>query len=130
MECPKCHKQLLDDANYCEQCGAEIKKAKADLEASEVKKNMFGLLAMFSFLIVLILLTILPVIAYLLGISLQIGDGLFYIGYAIPILFEIIAFIKNKNKPLIDMQKSGMNYGSAAMVFSLFMIIARFARVL
>ncbi len=126
MKCPKCGRKIDNHSKYCEYCGYKVTKNK-DLVKDEVSKNVFGLLSMYTFLMTLILFTILPMILNVFGISFN--TPLAYIGYGLSIIFELIGMVICKKDKSIDMVASGMNYGSVAMAFSLFMLIATFVNM-
>lgn len=129
MKCQKCGRTIEQGATYCEHCGHKVVHKKENLQQSEVRKNVFGLLAMYTFLFTLMLFTLLPKVLSLLHLPITWMTPFNYIGYALAIIFEIIAIVICKKDKSINMQTAGVNYGSAAMVFSIFMIIAKLARV-
>lgn len=124
--CKKCGCKLDKDAKFCDRCGCKVDKGN-DLDEKEVAKNVFGLLSMFTFLLSIVLFTVLPMILNVFNVSIELLNNLSYVGFGLAIIFEIIGLIIVKKDQSIDMQASGLNYGSAAMAFSFFMIIAKVA---
>lgn len=129
MKCQKCGRIIDNESMYCEYCGHKIIKNDDGLQQTEVRKNAFGLLAMNIFLVTLVFFTFLPMGLKVLNMSTSWVTPFVYIGYSLSIIFELIGMIICKKNKSIDMQTSGMNYGSASMVFSIFMLIAKIARM-
>lgn len=127
--CPKCGSSIEKESTYCEHCGYKIQQKEGILKESEVRKNIFGLLAMYTFLFTVCVLTLIPMALSVFDISISWLTTLSYIGYSLSIIFAVTGIIVCKKNRTIDMQAAGMNYGSAAMVFSIFMLVAKLARM-
>lgn len=126
--CEKCGAVLDQDTVYCQKCGHKVKNENV-LKQEEVKKNIFGLLSMYTFLLSITLFTFIPVVLSKLNIKISLFTSLAYVGYGLSILFEVIAIIICQRNKSIDKSASGVNFGSASMMFSLLMIIAKIAHV-
>lgn len=96
------------------------------LKQEAVAKNPFALLSMYLFLGTLVVTT---VIAFVAGqFHLQTGwlDGLALLGYGLSILSEIVAMVVSAKIKNEDSSASGSNYGVAAMLMSIFVLLAKF----
>lgn len=128
MRCQKCGHKIDAHSLYCEYCGMKI-AGETGLKKEAVKKNIFGLLSMYTFLLSLVLFTVLPMILKQLRFSISWLSVLSFLGYGLAVVFEIIALVMNKKYPLIDQDAAGLSYGSTAMIFSLFMLVTKFAGI-
>ena len=125
IKCKNCGAKLDKDAKFCECCGCKVEKGN-DLDEKEVSKNVFGLLAMFIFMFTALVFTGLPILLSNFNINVPFLSNIAYIGYLLAIVCELLGLLIYRRDKSIDMQSSGLNYGSAAMIFSLFMIAAKF----
>ncbi len=125
--CEKCGAVIDQDTVYCQSCGHKVEKAT--LRQEEVKKNIFGLFSVDIFLLTLVFFTFLPMVLEKFHITFMFMTYLAYIGYSLSIICEIAAIIICKRDKTIDKEASGVNYGSATMLFSFLMIIAKVVQI-
>ncbi len=98
-------------------------KNTPDLEQKEVRKNVFGILAMFLFLATTLIWFIAGPLVQLISPDAKTASYIALFGYLITIISEIISIritVKNGN---IDAERSGANHGFTAMFLSIFMIL-------
>lgn len=120
--CSNCG-HIITDGMYCEHCGTKVRENTDILKQSEIRKNPFGLLSMFTFLATIFFFTAIPFALSLFKVTLSWMKYGAYIGYALSIILEIIGMMISRKDKSIDVEASGMNYGGAAMVFSFLMML-------
>lgn len=99
------------------------------LDPQEVSKNAFGMLSMILFLLTLLVGLFLPLGLALIHITSHAFTVIVIAGFGLSFLFEVIALVICHQHPDIDKKASGVNYGSTAMFFSLFLLLAKLAGI-
>ena len=97
---------------------------EGSLNEEEVRKNVFGLLSMYVFLLTIMISTILTVVMKAVDASWNWIQILTNMGYVFTIILELLAIVVSHKNRQINHRAAGTNYGCAAMMLSIFMLLS------